>query len=137
VNKYDTNMVASIREVAQFHGWVVGLHGSTKRDLDLIATPWTENAAPFRHLLTALKEATGYDRMGIDTAGPDKPHGRYAVLLKHPAAVVCKRTTKDGKTGWAPKVLDISFVDRRITTDAAMPPNAKTTGRPEGAPVEQ
>jgi hypothetical protein len=133
MNEYDTNIVASVRDVARFHGWAVGIHGSTRRDIDLIATPWTENAAPFRHLLTALKEATGYDRMDRDIAGPDKPHSRYAVLLKHPAAVVCKRTTKDGKTGWSPKVLDISFVDRRITPDAAMPANDKTSGRSSAA----
>lgn len=60
-------------------GYAIGIHGSLKRDVDLIASPWTAeavgNAALVDHLCAGLPAA----RVG----GPEhKPHGRVAVTLQ-------------------------------------------------------
>ena len=71
-------------ERAKELGYALTLHGSLHRDLDIVAIPWTDDAASSRTLAYALLEASGgymlpmeaedaYHRMGC----PDmKPHGR-------------------------------------------------------------
>lgn len=76
----------AIRESANFHGYAVAVHGSLKRDIDLIAVAWTDQAKPAPELVKALCGAVG----GIlgncfVLSGPhDKPHGRLAYTLCHP-----------------------------------------------------
>jgi len=111
MNKKDKILLDTIKSVANSHGWTIAIHGSTKRDLDIIATPWIENASLLKTLLNDIITTINYQRIDPDTTYPDKPLGRYAVLLKHPNAVVSSQ--KNGKTGWNPKVLDISFIDIR------------------------
>lgn len=82
-------MIPHITAVARLYGYAIGLHGSMARDLDLIAVPWTEAAAPAETLVEAIRDAVGgiirndpmhdgnkYDQQ---TRNPnDKPHGRRA-----------------------------------------------------------
>jgi len=75
-------------EVARAHGYCLAIHGTLGRDMDLIAIPWTEDAADAPTLITALKEKTGScthgwenDRFFKDCAPTDKPHGRKAYSL--------------------------------------------------------
>lgn len=82
-------MVPHIATIARQHGYAIGLHGSMARDLDLIAVPWTEAAAPAEVLVEAIRdcvdgsirndppiEGNRYDQT---TENPgDKPHGRRA-----------------------------------------------------------
>lgn len=43
-------------DVAREHGYALALHGSMVSDMDIIAIPWIEGAAPTSKLLAALKE---------------------------------------------------------------------------------
>lgn len=64
-------LVERAREV----GWCLALHGSLRRDCDLIAVPWTTEAISQRKLLDLIaEEAGGYV---IDKLG-SKPFGRRA-----------------------------------------------------------
>lgn len=68
---------AEIRLVAKEHGYALALHGSLRRDLDVIAVPWTENASDEETLVMAICEAAG----GIiiaDRPVSSMPNGRRA-----------------------------------------------------------
>lgn len=73
-------------------GWAVGLHGSMKRDCDLIATPWVENAAPPEALIEELCKALNAREVGEREA---KPGSRVALNIQI--------------DGWA-KIIDLSIV---------------------------
>jgi len=68
-----------VRDVAKLHGYAIGVHGSMKRDLDLIAVPWIENPSSPESLVKAIEIAvSGYilePPRGLPVA---KPHGRLA-----------------------------------------------------------
>jgi len=66
-------------EVAREHGYALALHGSMKRDLDLIAVPWTGLAVSAEHLALALRDAAG---AAFGEGDPhEKKHGRLAWSL--------------------------------------------------------
>lgn len=71
----------SIREAAREHGYAIGLHGSLRRDMDLIATPWRNGASDKDVLAHAIAMAA----CGITREGPyqweAKPAGRMATSL--------------------------------------------------------
>ena len=68
-----------IWEVARKLGYSIGLHGSMRRDCDLIAAPWAATAGSDEYLVEAL--CTCLDARVI--GGPeDKPHGRRAWSLQ-------------------------------------------------------
>lgn len=70
-------------DVGRSLGYAIALHGSIARDLDLIAIPWTEDAASPDELVEAV-----CDRLGavvdlgehIENPSP-KPHGRLAWVI--------------------------------------------------------
>jgi hypothetical protein len=68
-----------IWEVAREHGYAVGLHGSMRRDCDLIAVPWTEEATDPEALIQALCTALNAKEIG---KREPKPLGRLAVNLQ-------------------------------------------------------
>lgn len=76
----------AIREAARFQGYAVAVHGSLKRDIDLIAVAWTEQAKPAPELVRAIMGAVGgvLGNCIMLTALSDKPHGRLACTLVHP-----------------------------------------------------
>lgn len=71
----------SIREAAREHGYAIGLHGSLRRDMDLIAAPWRDGASDKDVLAHAIAMAA----CGITREGPyqweAKPAGRMATSL--------------------------------------------------------
>jgi hypothetical protein len=69
----------TIWDIAKAHGYAVGLHGSMKRDVDLIAAPWTETAVSPTVLIEALCASLNARVVG----GPEKkPLGRLAATLQ-------------------------------------------------------
>jgi hypothetical protein len=79
-------ILPAIREVARFNGYAVAVHGSLKRDIDLIAVAWTDQARPADELVRVIQGAVGGVlgnclRIGEPT---QKPHGRVAYTLIHP-----------------------------------------------------
>lgn len=71
----------AIRAAAQALGYAIGLHGSLRRDMDLIAAPWREDASDADTLAHAVAQAA----CGIDRAGTydweQKPAGRVATSI--------------------------------------------------------
>lgn len=83
-------LIEPLREVARSLGYAIGVHGTLKRDIDLIACPWTSEAVSAGELAEALRrkaaelnpagvafiaphEDEKYRRLGSPGA---KPHGR-------------------------------------------------------------
>jgi hypothetical protein len=68
-----------IWKLAREVGYAVGIHGSLKRDFDLIAAPWTDEAVGHADLVAHLCAGLNAVRIG----GPEhKPLGRVAVTLQ-------------------------------------------------------
>lgn len=68
-----------ITKLAREVGYSIGIHGSLKRDVDLIAVPWTEEAVGnydlIRHLCKGINAKL--------VSGPEyKAHGRVAVTIQ-------------------------------------------------------
>lgn len=77
-----TSRVPAIREAAREYGYAIGLHGSMRRDLDLIAVPWRDGAADKDNLAHAISMAAcGLAREGRKYQWEAKPAGRIATSL--------------------------------------------------------
>lgn len=70
------SILPSLQSMARELGYAIAIHGSMKRDFDLIAVPWIDDARPAEELIQMiLKLADFYSDIAID--GPTmKPHGR-------------------------------------------------------------
>lgn len=64
--------------VARRHGYAVALHGSLKRDIDIIAVPWVDSASDPEVLIAAIRKIFD-DR--VPTPSENKPHGRVAYTV--------------------------------------------------------
>ena len=74
------SILPSIRTVARVLGFAIGVHGSLRRDLDLIAVPWRDGYAT----KDALAKAVQYAACGIKSetvTWHEKPCGRVATSL--------------------------------------------------------
>jgi len=69
-----------LREAACFHGYALGVHGSLRRDLDLIAVAWIDGASDRETLVRALhKAACGLTSQSYQWE--EKPNGRMATCF--------------------------------------------------------
>lgn len=81
VAKAYCKVIAPLRDRARELGYAIGVHGTIKRDIDLIAVPWTSEAVEADVLAEALREETekviGFAVFGGDGPFPrPKPFGR-------------------------------------------------------------
>ncbi len=75
---YYLSRLPAIREAARACGYAIGLHGSTRRDLDLIAVPWVAAFSSKDQLAKAIQQAAcGLSRETYEWER--KPNGRMAV----------------------------------------------------------
>ena len=77
-----TIMWPKFRQSALDLGWALALHGSMATDMDLMAMPWTEEAAPVEQLVKALSDNIGetiWKFKHLETF--QKPHGRIVYTL--------------------------------------------------------
>jgi len=73
------HLVPLITVAARKVGYAIGLHGSMKYDLDLVAIPWTDEAGDAEALLAAILDALAWKHDLRAITGPgEKPHGRRA-----------------------------------------------------------
>lgn len=84
-----------IWKLARECGYAVGVHGSLKRDFDLIAVPWVEDAVSSAKLVSHLCDGLDADFTGCMR----KPFGRIGVTIQ--------------VNGWF-KVIDLSIIPRNI-----------------------
>lgn len=78
---YYAALYPRLREVARQRGYALALHGSLKKDLDVLAAPWTEDATDAWTLAHALCEAASGMIEPRTDAGQSpmvKPHGRLS-----------------------------------------------------------
>lgn len=67
-----------LRDIAYEHGYALAIHGSMRRDFDLIAVAWTETAKPHEEMLAEMSKIIGMD-FGNEqpyASKEMKPHGR-------------------------------------------------------------
>ena len=71
----------AIRAAAQEHGYAIGVHGSERRDFDLLAMPWRDGASD----ANTLAHAIAWAACGLGRAGnyewEQKPAGRIATSI--------------------------------------------------------
>lgn len=73
-------ILPTLREVCYKHGYALAVHGSMRRDLDVIAIPWVETASKPQVLCDDMvKELGGYT---IQALKCDKPHGRMTCPIR-------------------------------------------------------
>lgn len=86
---------------------MIAVHGSMRRDLDVIAIPWVELATSPEELIAAIGIAVG-NPQEVHKPGW-KPHGRlsWSILLWN-----AKRSEQDVLDGYVPWI-DISVMPRR------------------------
>jgi hypothetical protein len=81
VAKWYSKTIHPLRARAKELGYALTVHGSLKRDIDLVAIPWSESAVDAETLVEALRvtteEVIGFAVYGNDGPFPrPKPHGR-------------------------------------------------------------
>jgi hypothetical protein len=79
-------LLPKIKESAKGLGYALAIHGSMNRDLDILAAPWIEDAAPPEALVAAIAEAVDgfvigakdgqFERGKLDPVPHKFPHGR-------------------------------------------------------------
>lgn len=81
VAKAYCKLIGPLREAARSQGYALGIHGSIKCDIDIIAVPWTDDAVDAETLANVLRieveKIIGFAVFGSDEPFPrEKPHGR-------------------------------------------------------------
>jgi hypothetical protein len=80
-------LLPAIRNVARQKGYAIAVHGSLKRDIDLVAIPWAHpnNTATQEELVAAVCGAASgvLGACNAHSKPSDKPHGRKAWTLSH------------------------------------------------------
>ena len=77
-------LLPRIRAAGKPLGYAIAIHGSMERDLDLLAVPWVDCAAPAEELVQAIADAvSGYVIGDVDARGTidhptQQPHGRQS-----------------------------------------------------------
>ena len=76
-----------LQDIAKQYGYALALHGSMRRDLDLVAIPWTEQTGKVEEMLWEFKSAVGFTKNALHVDGKPwdsiehKPHGRIAYTI--------------------------------------------------------
>ena len=83
-------LMPALRYVAERYGYALCVHGSLRRDIDLVAVPWRDHAPDAASLIEGLTKAVhaiiGTARFReVDGQPEAKPHGRkaWSVYLTH------------------------------------------------------
>lgn len=73
-------LVPLLATAARRVGYALAVHGSMQRDLDLLAAPWTDEAADATELLEAIFAACAFTALARQAVtGPtQQPHGRLS-----------------------------------------------------------
>lgn len=87
-------LIGPLRARARELGYAIGVHGSLRRDIDLIAVPWKSGAVPARELAEALlsvvRHVNGYGELSWSMVGEEftldgcpgvTPHGRLGWVI--------------------------------------------------------
>ena len=75
---YATTYMMAV-EAARALGYALTIHGTLRRDLDLVAVPWTEEAASKEELLAAIQGI--FPRVYDEARWEERAHGRQTVTI--------------------------------------------------------
>lgn len=75
---YAAALYPELVKIFQKHGYALAVHGSLKRDLDLIAVPWAEQLSSPNAILKEIEETYVFRIIGEPTT---KRYGRVAYLF--------------------------------------------------------
>jgi hypothetical protein len=107
MQEFYLSRLQAIRLAAHEHGYAIGVHGSQRRDFDLMAMQWREGASDKDTLAHAIAEAA----CGISRDGPyqweQKPLGRVATSFP-----ICW-------TEWS-DMISAGHIDLSVIDDAAL-----------------
>lgn len=92
-------IIRPMRERAKILGYAIGAHGSLARDIDLIAVPWTDKAAPPEGLANSLRQVVG--RM-------------YPIELEHPPDDDPVRRKPHGRLCWSWWIRPWTYIDLSV-----------------------
>ena len=93
-----------LAKLAREHGYALAIHGSLRRDFDLIAVPWVEAPSDPETLVEAFMSTFALHRTKMDPV--EKLHGRIAYTIS---------------VGFGYSALDLSFMPlRKPAPDAAV-----------------
>lgn len=86
LTKRYASYIPSLQKIAMQHGYALAVHGSMKRDLDLVAIPWVEKPLKPETLVMAIEDAiVGYSHTRNywkrESHLSNKPHGRRACII--------------------------------------------------------
>jgi hypothetical protein len=81
LNEFYETILPQIREAARQHGYAIAVHGSMKRDFDLIAAPWSAEHSNVQTLCKAIhRAACGLFQESYQIC-TDKPCGRLTTMF--------------------------------------------------------
>lgn len=95
---YSAAMYPELVGLAKARGYALAVHGSLRRDFDLIAIPWIDEAASPEDLVSDIVRTFAGNVIGESTV---KPHGRTAWTIS---------------IGFGHCALDLSFMPRVAAT---------------------
>ena len=81
MTEFYMSRLPAIRKAARDCGYAIGLHGSTKRDFDLMAMPWVEDCKDPNELAHAIAIAACGITHNRDYHWENKPLGRIATTI--------------------------------------------------------
>jgi hypothetical protein len=75
-------VIGPIKRIGHDLGYAIAVHGSLKRDIDLVAIPWTQGAAKKETLLKAICD----DLSGVpsEDGWRKRAHGRWVHIVRIP-----------------------------------------------------
>lgn len=76
---YAAALYPQLAEIARNHGYALAVHGSLRRDFDLIAVPWVPNPSHPRDVIEAFVSQFAIREIGGEPT--TKEHGRIAYTL--------------------------------------------------------
>jgi len=80
VEELARRILRPLRDRAALLGWAIAEHGSRRRDIDLVAIPWTDKAHPPEVLAESLRQVLAkmypITLEVLPSEGQPKPHGR-------------------------------------------------------------
>ena len=81
MQEFYRSRLPAIREAAREHGYAIGVHGSERRDFDLIAMQWREGASDRDTLAEAIQVAACGLGLNGKRQWEQKPSGRVATSM--------------------------------------------------------
>ena len=100
------SILPAVRQAAKYCGYAVGVHGTMRRDLDLIAVPWQQTHTSPDALAVEIQKAATGGIFAKSRQWEKKPCGRIATSL-----AVCW-------IGWPDAVDGTGHIDLSVMTAA-------------------